>query len=66
MATKTSWQKFKQWGKSHSLHQPTTKLPLRLTIEVDEDVVDFMHGCLIGLLIGFMLGLFFTKTLGLF
>jgi NhaP-type Na+/H+ or K+/H+ antiporter len=32
---------------------------------MNEDVVDFIHGCLIGLLVGFVLGIFLTKTLGL-
>ncbi len=62
MATKPK-KTFNTWSKSHSLHHPKTKLPLRMSVKVHEDMADFIHGTIIGLLIGFVVGMFILKTL---
>lgn len=56
MATKTKKSKFKDWATSHSLHHPDTKLPFRLSVKMNEEMVDFIHGSLIGIFIGFIIG----------
>jgi len=63
MATKTKKQNFKAWASSHSLHHPKTKLPFRLAVTVHEEIADFIHGSLIGLLIGFTIGLVVLKAI---
>lgn len=65
MATGANWKRFKKWAKSHSLHQPGTKLPLRMAVELHEEAVDFIHGSIIGLLIGFLVGMILIKNFGL-
>ena len=64
MATKAKAKsKIKKWASSHSLHNPKTKLPFRLSVKMHEDVVDFVHGMFIGLLIGLVTGLFLKNFL---
>jgi len=57
MLDRSHWLKFKVWAKSHSLHDPHKKLPLRWSVKANEELVDFIHGSIIGLLIGFIVGL---------
>ncbi|MGB9675421.1 MAG: hypothetical protein ACP5IJ_01765 [Candidatus Nanoarchaeia archaeon] len=45
---------FKIWAKKEV--PPKKALPLKLSIKVHEDFADFVHGTLIGILIGFLLG----------
>jgi F0F1-type ATP synthase assembly protein I len=62
MATKPK-RTLNAWAKSHSMHSAKTKLPFKMSIIVHEDVADFIHGTIIGLLIGFVVGIFILKTL---
>ena len=49
-------KKFKAWALSHTIHHPKTRLPYRISIAAHEDIVDFIHGLSIGLLLGFVIG----------
>ncbi|MEM2873928.1 MAG: hypothetical protein QW063_00510 [Candidatus Nanoarchaeia archaeon] len=55
-------EKFKALARSHSLHDPRTKLPFCFSIKAREEIVDFIHGSLIGTLLGFLIGFFILKT----
>jgi uncharacterized membrane protein len=63
MATKAKPKKFADWAYSHSMHNSKTKLPFSLSIKMNEDVVDFIHGSIIGMLIGLVFWLFILKTI---
>jgi F0F1-type ATP synthase assembly protein I len=51
------------WAKSHRLQNPKTKLPFRMYVTVHEDMADFIHGTVIGLLLGFIVGLILKNLL---
>lgn len=61
MAKKSAWRMFKSWATSHSMHQ--RGLPFRLSVRANEELVDFIHGNIIGLLLGFLVGLLTLKVL---
>lgn len=66
MATKPKIKpksKFKDWASSHTLHNPRTKLPFRLSVKVHEEIADFIHGSLIGLLLGLVVGLVVLRAI---
>jgi hypothetical protein len=63
MATRAKPKTFADWAYSHSMHNPKTKLPFRLSIKLNEDAVDFIHGSILGMLIGFVFWLFILKAI---
>lgn len=49
--------KFKDWASAH-----TVRLPFKWSIKVPHrDLVDFIHGTLVGLMLGFVIGLFVLR-----
>lgn len=54
-AVKSRFQAFKEWAIRE--FEPTTKLPWRpLTVTLHEDIVEFLHGFMIGAITGFLVG----------